>query len=480
MLATVVILLVFAAVLIGLTRPLWAFYIFVVSAVLIDLYVWKFQPWTSELSRYFYSVWSEIGLELFGLGNWISTIDVVLMALSIGCIVRREEPRHGYAEGVPRPLFILPLLFLAVVGAAVLYGIATGGDARIAVWQARPYLYLVWTALLTAAVIRTRNELIGAVALLVGATIFKASQIVWMFVVEAEAKFGEWREILGHEDSLFVVGALSLIGSLAILRVRSRGVSFLFLCAPILLLGLILNLRRSAYLALALSAVLAAFIFHHHGRAMLKILVTLVFGVGIYGVLLWNSDAPLAVPLQKLKSVIFASAGTPDAGSNLYRIMETANLLQTIRNHPFGLGFGHPFENHIELPDVSAIVPNWQYFPHNVFLGLWAFLGPAGLTLLLLYLSSLLACASQNLRNERDGVLQSISFFVVSTIASAILMGTVDQFVWAQRGAIFLGAVLGVLFVLERLKRIEREPRAQSLLGRARSVLTPISLQLAE
>jgi hypothetical protein len=466
--ATVVILLVFAAVLVGLARPVWGYYIFVVSAVVIDLYLWRFQPWTSELSRYFYSDWREIGFELFGLGNWISTIDVLLMALTIGCIVRREEPGHGAAAGVPRALFLLPVLFLAIVGAAVLYGIGTGGDAGMAVWQARPYVYLVWIALLTPAVLRTRNELIGAVALLVGATIFKASQIVWIFVFEAGAKFGEWREILGHEDSLFVVGAMSLIGSLAILRVRSRGVFFLFLCAPILLLGLILNLRRSAYLALALSAVLATFIFRHHGRTILKIAVPLVFGAGIYSVLLWNSDAPIAFPLQKVKSVIFASAGTADAGSNLYRIMETANLLQTIHNHPFGLGFGHPFENPIKLPDVSAIVPNWQYFPHNVFLGLWAFLGPAGLTLLLLYLSILLTCAGQNLRNEQDVVLQSIAFFVVSSLASAIVMGTVDQFVWAQRGAIFLGAVMGILLVLDRLRRIECEPRAQGLPGGAR------------
>jgi uncharacterized membrane protein len=448
-------------VLLGLTRPVWGYYFFVVSAVVVDLYLWNFRPWTSELSRYFYGVWSEIGFGLFGLGNWISTVDVLLVALTIGCIVRRDEPGDGYAASVPRAFFLLSVLFLAIVGAMLLYGIGTGGDPGIAVWQARPYVYLVWVAMLTPAVLRTRSELFGGVAMLVGATIFKASQIVWIFVVEAGAKFGEWREILGHEDSLFIVGAISLIGSLAILRIRSRGARFLFLCAPILLLGLILNLRRAGYVALALSAVLAPFLFRHRGRTTLKMTVSLLVCAGIYSVLFWNSDALVAIPLQKVKSIIFASAGTADAASNLYRVTEAANLLQTIRNHPLGLGFGHPFESHIKLPDVSAIVPNWRYFPHDVFLGLWAFLGPAGLALLLLYLSILLACAGQNLRNEQDGGLQSIAFFVVSALASAIVMGTVDQFVWAQRGAIFLGAVVGVLFVLDRLRRNECERRAQ-------------------
>jgi O-Antigen ligase len=440
-----------------LTRPVWGYYIFIASAVVIDFYLWNFQPWTSKLSPYFYGIWSEIGFELFGLGNWISTVDVLLVALTIGSIVRRDQPGDGCAASVPRALFLLSVLFLAIVGAMVLYGVGTGGDARIAVWQARPYVYLVWLALLTSAIVRTRGELLGAVAILVGATIFKASQIVWIFVVEAGARFGEWREILGHEDSLFIVGALSLIGSLALLRLRSRGARFLLLCAPILLLGLILNLRRAGYVALAVTAVLQVFIFRHHRRTILKLAAPLLVSAGIYSVAFWNSDALIAIPLEKLKSIIFASAGTADAGSNLYRVTETANLLQTIRNHPFGLGFGHPFESHIKLPDVSAIVPNWQYFPHNVFLGLWVFLGPAGLALLLLYLSILLACAGQNLRNEQDRVMQSTAFFVVSTLASAIVMGTVDQFVWAQRGAIFLGAVVGVLLVLHRLRRSECE-----------------------
>jgi O-Antigen ligase len=443
--------------LVRLTPPVCGYYILVASAVVIDLYLWNFRPWTSELSRYFYGVWSQIGFELFGLGNWITTVDVLLVALTIGCIVHPNEPDHAYAARVPRALLVLSILFLAIVGAMVVYGIGTGGDARIAVWQARPYVYLVWLALLTPAALRTRSELLGAVAVLVGATIFKASQIVWIFVGEARATFGEWREILGHEDSLFMVGAISLIGSLAILDARSRGERFLVLSAPMLLLGLILNLRRAGYVALALSAVLAAFLFRRRARLMLKITVSLLVCAGIYGVLFWNSDALVAIPLQKAKSIIFASAGTADAESNLYRVTETANLLQTIRNHPFGLGFGHPFESHIELPDVSAIVPNWQYFPHDVFLGLWAFLGPAGLALLLLYFSCLLACAGQNLQNDQDRVLQSIAFFVVSTLGSAIVMGTVDQFVWAQRGAIFLGAVVGVLFVLDRLRRIECE-----------------------
>lgn len=119
--------------LLSLTRPVWGYYVFVASAVVIDLYLWKFQPWTSELSRYFYGLWSDFGFDWFGLGNWISTIDVLLVALTIGCIVRRNGPDWGNAASIPRVLFLLSVLFLAIVGAMVLYGIGTDGDAKIAV-----------------------------------------------------------------------------------------------------------------------------------------------------------------------------------------------------------------------------------------------------------------------------------------------------------------------------------------------------------
>src|SRR6185369_5801307 len=105
----------------------------------------------------------------------------------IGCIVRRDELGNSYTAGAPRASFLLAGLFLASIGAMVLYGIGTGGDAHIAVWQARPYVYFVWLALLTPAVVRTRSELLGAVAMLVAAAIFKASQIIWIFIVEAES-----------------------------------------------------------------------------------------------------------------------------------------------------------------------------------------------------------------------------------------------------------------------------------------------------
>src|SRR5262245_13804182 len=156
-----------AIALLCLTRPVWGFYVFIGLAVVIDLYVWNFHPWTSGLSQYFYGVWNEVGLGLAGVGNWIGTTDLLLISLTVGCIVRRGELSHSYTANVSRVVFSLLILFLVIVGAMVLYGISTGGDAGIAVWQARPYVYLVWVALLTPAILRSRSEVVGAVAILI-------------------------------------------------------------------------------------------------------------------------------------------------------------------------------------------------------------------------------------------------------------------------------------------------------------------------
>lgn len=439
-----------------LIRPVWGYYVFLAASVVIDLYLWRFEPWSSELTPYFYGLWRDIGFTFFSLENWINTIDAVLVSLTLGAAFRDHSVSHSNSAKLPRSLLLLPALFVAAVAAMVLYGVYTGGDTEIAVWQARPYVYFVWVALLTALIIRTRNELICSVGILVGGAALKATQIIWIFITDAKGEFGEWREILGHEDSLFIVAALSLIAGLAIMRERSKFVIPALVLAVLLVFGLILNLRRAGYAALALVMLLGAAIFWRYGKRIVGIIGPLLLCAGVYSAMFWNSDAPVALPLQKVKSVLLPSQGTTDAASNLYRVTETANLLSTIRSHPWGLGFGHPFEMPLELPDVSEIVPNWQYFPHNTFLGLWAFLGPVGLGAFLLYLSALLFRAGQNLQNE-DLFLRSAAFFAAAGLSSALVIGTVDQFVWAQRGAIFLGALAGVVLVVDRLRRSERQ-----------------------
>ena len=65
--------------------------------------------------------------------------------------------------------------------------------------------------------------------------------------------------------------------------------------------------------------------------------------------------------------------------SSLWRDLENYDLVYTYSQAPLlGLGFGHPFIEKIQLPDVTRSYELEPYVPHNSVLGLWAFGGLLG------------------------------------------------------------------------------------------------------
>jgi O-antigen ligase len=152
-----------------------------------------------------------------------------------------------------------------------------------------------------------------------------------------------------------------------------------------------------------------------------------------------------------MKSVILAEPGSPDYSSNMYRVAESINLRRTIAQHPLGLGFGHPFELHVPLPDISALLPNWRYHPHDMILGIWLSLGTICFTVFLIFVGGIMMSASYNLRRFEDNYIRAICFFVLASFSSGFLVAAVDQFIWSERGAIFLGAVVGILSAVTAL-----------------------------
>ena len=68
--------------------------------------------------------------------------------------------------------------------------------------------------------------------------------------------------------------------------------------------------------------------------------------------------------------VVCMSATIPVAGESC------VNRGSDDRQNPvLGKGFGKAFDTPIPLADISGAFPQWQFFPHNSMLGLWAFGG---------------------------------------------------------------------------------------------------------
>lgn len=219
-------------------------------------------------------------------------------------------------------------------------------------------------------------------------------------------------------------------------------------------------------MTLAIGLALLPVLLHDRRRVVLKLTVPVLLVLGLYSAVYWHRpEDRFGVPLQKARSVFVARVGTSDYNSNLYRVAENFNVQHTILDHPWGLGFGHPFEIQIPLPDVSLLIAHWQYRPHNTILGMWMSLGTPGFIGFLVYLASIVTLASYHVRWQPDAYFRAVSFWVLATFACGLVFATVDMYLGLQRGAFFLGALAGILSAIDGLAPVRHGPAESTTVG---------------
>jgi hypothetical protein len=434
-------------------RPRWAYSLVLFVVVVSDLHLWEFSPITDRLGFYVFQNWwrllSSGGVRRFGY-LIVNSVEVLLLAIAVGTVIRMIRRR---ARPVLQGDIVLAALYLATIVLMLGYGVLTGGELKPALWQVRPLIDFVIFAVLGTQLLETADHVRSAIWTFAAACVIKAAQIVWIFVFEAGARFGHWREILGHEDSVFLAAVLTLTCALALFGTGGWQRWALIASAPIVSCALVVNLRRAGYLAFALSLLLTPLLLHGRRRLAAKTLLALLVLCAFYAVSAWqHPEHMLAAPFHKGVSIVAPETGSLDQSSNQYRVKETLNLRRTIMAHPLGLGFGHPFEIHLRLADISFLVPHWQYHPHNAILGIWMALGTLGFVVFGTYMATLLMLASHALRRHADPYLKAVSYFLLTSLITALFVGAIDQFIWMERGGLFLGAVAAMVGAVYRLR----------------------------
>jgi hypothetical protein len=150
---------------------------------------------------------------------------------------------------------------------------------------------------------------------------------------------------------------------------------------PIYLWGMVANNRRLVWVELFLMAVFFWLItpMRPLKLRLARLAIASVLPLLLYAGLGWNSDSGIFAPVQKIRSIVDSNR---DA-STLWRDLEDFDLIFTYAENPvLGTGFGHPFLDKIKLPDVTSTYELEPYIPHNSVLGLWAFGGLFGFSLL--------------------------------------------------------------------------------------------------
>ena len=374
----------------------------------------------------------------------VSPLDLALVT-GFGVSLMRRYARSGTLLA-PNPLRNPLLLFTLFVGYGFVRGMQTGGDLRVAVFEARPMFYILLTFAIVINEFTEDAHYRNAVwAVIVG--VFIQSMLSLDFFarldpVDREALEGlnEHGSSLGH--NLVIVTFLGFV----LLGVR-RPISTKLLAAamiPVVYLVLLGQRRAGVATLLVAGAVMAVVLFWRHRRAFW--LVTPVVTIALIGYVgaFWNSTSMAGFLAQAVKSIVAPdAANAEDASSDLYRIVEAYDLNFTIRTDPLkGIGFGRAFYRPIPLPDIGFFELN-AFQPHNSVLYIWVKLGFGGfVTMFYLFGKTIMLGAARVRRMpvDRDLVVSMSGLLFVIMYA----MYTYVDVSWDARNTVLLGLSMAI------------------------------------
>jgi O-antigen ligase len=206
-----------------------------------------------------------------------------------------------------------------------------------------------------------------------------------------------------------------------------------------MLAALVLTQRRVAYVTLAICAVYFALVLAGAARrAYLRLALPVVVIGALYVAAFTGSSGPLARPIERAWSLV-DDANT----SNLYRIVELQNLRHTIHTHPWGIGFGHPYEMLQPLPNIPF--QHYEYVPHNEVLWIWVKAGTLGFILVMFYFARLVGESVWTYRRARDPLLRAVAVVVGLAIVNQLVASYFELQLTYARNMIYLGALVGLL-----------------------------------
>lgn len=363
--------------------------------------------------------------------------------------------KSGTSTSLPWPRSAMStavLCLLGAVGVGVLVGMAHGGEVRIALLEARPYVYLTATFVLASVLISTRAAIRAVLWGLVLAIGFKAVQGLVVFLAVRRLAYRP-EAVLGHEEALFFALFLLLTVALWLFEIPGPLRTTATALAPVVVAADLANSRRAAWLVLAVGfaalAVVGFVTLPARRRFLRRTLLAITVVAAVYLPQYWDRTGGLAQPARAIRSAVAPSPR--DESSNLYRVQEDANLLLNIREAgPLGKGFGVPINYALPIVDLSDVNPFIQYIPHNGVLYILMRMGPLGGIAFwsMLGIGIVAAC---RVAKSRDRELAAVGAIVVAALIGYAFEGHIDQGFFFYRIAFVVGTLLGLTEAARRL-----------------------------
>lgn len=381
----------------------------------------------------------------------VSPLEVYVLLIGISWLAR--QVRQGQMRLYTGDLFRPTLVFLGFLLFGLVYGIGTGGDLRIALWEARAIFYLAALLVLTSNLIETAAHVNHLIWTAMTALLFKGitSSLYYLVVLKGDLtgieRISEHAAAM-HLNTLFVFSLAVWIYKTSLAK---RVV--LPLMIPLVILGYIAMQRRAAFVTLAIACVLlATVLYREHRRVFWLISPALAMLSTVYIAVFWNSQSLLGLPSQAIKSVIAAEqASDEDQSSNDYRVLENRNIHFTIHQHPFtGVGFGRKFYIIASMPDISSLFEWWEYITHNSMMWIWMKAGVGGFFSMLFLIGLVVVRGVHVLQRRPADEFSAVMLMATLYIVMHFIYACVDMS-WDAQSMVYVGTMMGLVNSAERI-----------------------------
>ncbi len=378
-----------------------------------------------------------------------NSVDILIALLLVVLMVRGADG----TTRLPRTTLGRSIAWLlAAVLVGLLVGLAHHGSTRVALMEIRPYLYLAATYVLVQAFLGTRRLLHATLWVIVIANGAKGLQAVLAFLsVRGENPRPD--AVLGHEEAFLFAMFIMIVAALWLLDQPGRLRTTATWLLPLVLVGDMVNSRRTAWLILAagllIVGIVGAVALPERRRFLLRTGLCLAAVLCVYLPVYWNQTGTLGQPARAVHS--FVSPNPRDASSDLYRTQENANLTLNIhQGGVLGKGFGVPIDYALPIANITSIDPLIAYVPHDGVLYVVMRMGLFGVITFwsMIGIALITACRLAR-RADRDAAL--VGLVTAAMVVGYTLQGYNDQGFFFYRIAICMGLLFGLMEVATRL-----------------------------
>lgn len=396
-------------------------------------------------------------------GLYVNPMELLLAGVLVAFIVKAASgtlrlPRSALAVSIG--LLSLSLLL------GTLHGLLLGGSSTMALWEMRPFIYLVIFYLIGYQMPRRLGSMSALLWLLVVGVWIKTLQGVLLlptfFATHPRPDY-----LLSHEDAFFFVLYIVLVPLLWLYRLPSRLRTVATLALPFVVVVDLANNRRVAWLMLAVAIlVLIPLIWVRlpdRRRLIGASLAGVLVASAVYFPIFWDHSGIVGGPAAALRSAI--APDTRQSASDLYRQQENANIAFNIQQSPIiGAGFGRPIDYALPIVDLTKSDPFLAYIPHDGVMYIWMRIGIIG-ALVFWSFAGFAFLSAFRLSRAREKRLSVVGALSVAALCCYLVEGYLDLGLFWFRIAVFLGFMLGVLEVGRRLQAGEMvgSPTAQRI-----------------